>query len=343
MKKRHNNTERAGLHFVAHTIEDEFGWVFREQSVADVGIDALVEQCVEGNPTGKFIALQIKSGEGNVKASRNYFTYYISNTHYYYWMNLELPIILTCYIKKNKKRVYWVEISKSKIKKTKTRWKIEIPNNQVLTEDAFPKINKIVLNGRKRQLMSKTKINESQIDKLGKIAAMDQVGNSLNFIAHTTDIFGADIRKLTSQTTKAANEYEIEELRLHLFRIQCEFQYILSNYASRIHTEIQIYSQLFSDCLIGFKTKYSILKSYETTKVIETKSSELKQLKQLKNNYFKIIDGVESMKKSIENLKNSGAIIDRENLDLAILAIEQIIDEMLISQELIDDILHQVN
>lgn len=39
------------------------GWLFREQYLHDYGIDAQVEIVINGVPTGKLIAIQIKSGK----------------------------------------------------------------------------------------------------------------------------------------------------------------------------------------------------------------------------------------------------------------------------------------
>ena len=53
----HNNiTERKGVNAVA-TIFTNMGWVFRETTHTDFGIDGDVEQVIEGMPTGHHIAL----------------------------------------------------------------------------------------------------------------------------------------------------------------------------------------------------------------------------------------------------------------------------------------------
>jgi hypothetical protein len=44
MIKRHQKIERVGLHRIAVVVEDEFEWIFREQPIVNVGIDALVEK-----------------------------------------------------------------------------------------------------------------------------------------------------------------------------------------------------------------------------------------------------------------------------------------------------------
>ena len=54
-------TERLGVAAVDYFFSTN-GWMFREQTTHDYGIDAHVEIVQDGPPTGKLIALQIKSG-----------------------------------------------------------------------------------------------------------------------------------------------------------------------------------------------------------------------------------------------------------------------------------------
>jgi hypothetical protein len=45
-------TERLGVNAVERIFMKELGWIFREQTVADWGIDAQVEVANESRPTG---------------------------------------------------------------------------------------------------------------------------------------------------------------------------------------------------------------------------------------------------------------------------------------------------
>lgn len=54
-----NQTERVGVNAV-EAIFLSMGWIFREQTISDFGIDAHVEPKDDGIPTGQLIALQIK-------------------------------------------------------------------------------------------------------------------------------------------------------------------------------------------------------------------------------------------------------------------------------------------
>src|SRR5216683_1096782 len=54
-------TERPGVAALEYFFPEN-GWLFREQTTHDYGIDAHVEIVVDKRPTGKLIALQIKAG-----------------------------------------------------------------------------------------------------------------------------------------------------------------------------------------------------------------------------------------------------------------------------------------
>ena len=86
-------TERIAVHNCASIFSD-FGWIFREQAIGDFGIDAIVETTINGKPSGKLLALQIKGGNSNFYETNSSLTFYFSETHYLYWSNYSLPVFI---------------------------------------------------------------------------------------------------------------------------------------------------------------------------------------------------------------------------------------------------------
>src|SRR4051812_1881844 len=89
-------TDRAGV----NAVEKFFiglGWYFREQTVSDFGIDAQVEVADEGKPTGKLLALQIKSGASYFKKRGNAYVFHGEMRHLDYWTRHSLPVFLILY------------------------------------------------------------------------------------------------------------------------------------------------------------------------------------------------------------------------------------------------------
>ncbi|WP_149206761.1 DUF4365 domain-containing protein [Flavobacterium johnsoniae] len=132
--KRFDPTERIGVNATERIITKNLGWIFREQSIADVGIDAIIEQVENGEPTGKFIAIQIKSGIGNFYRNEKNLTYYVSNVHYNYWLNLNIPIILVAHLP-DEDETYWQQINLENLKKSKKDGKLRFHLNSNLMKN----------------------------------------------------------------------------------------------------------------------------------------------------------------------------------------------------------------
>src|SRR5882724_7515182 len=92
-----DNTERVGVNAIEAIFLKEFDWAFREQSVSDYGIDAIVEEKVDGQPTGKLVALQIKSGASYFKKRRGNYVFHGELRHLNYWTSHSLPVFLILY------------------------------------------------------------------------------------------------------------------------------------------------------------------------------------------------------------------------------------------------------
>jgi Domain of unknown function (DUF4365) len=89
------NTSRAGVHAVAEIFEREFHWFFREQHESDFGIDAQVETTDEdGRPSGKLLALQIKSGASYFRKRGADYVYHGELGHLEYWTRHCLPVFI---------------------------------------------------------------------------------------------------------------------------------------------------------------------------------------------------------------------------------------------------------
>jgi len=140
---RDSNTERIGVFTTGLVFTKDLKWIFREQPIVDVGIDALVEEVKSGNPTGKFIAVQIKTGEGNFHSKNDSLVLYVSKIHYNYWLNTNIPIIVVAHIPENDLTT-WEHISDKTLQKTKTQWKLEIPKSKLLSEKSIEELSKII-------------------------------------------------------------------------------------------------------------------------------------------------------------------------------------------------------
>lgn len=128
---RFNPVERLGVNAVERIIIEELRWIFREQPLVDVGLDAIIEAVFNGIPSCKFIASQIKSGKGNFHEKEKCWTYYASDIHYNYWQNSNLPVILIAYIPEESS-AYWVSIESKNFIRNKRQWRIDIPKKQKL-------------------------------------------------------------------------------------------------------------------------------------------------------------------------------------------------------------------
>lgn len=67
--------------------------MFREHSIGDYGIDAIIEMKEDKHLSGKLIAIQIKTGDSYFSAKK-IIVRYIKN---YYWLNRSLPVIIALY------------------------------------------------------------------------------------------------------------------------------------------------------------------------------------------------------------------------------------------------------
>jgi hypothetical protein len=62
MSNDYDEIDRAGVNLVAYRVTTLLRWIFREQPTSDYGIDAHAEVRADGNPTGRLVGLQIKTG-----------------------------------------------------------------------------------------------------------------------------------------------------------------------------------------------------------------------------------------------------------------------------------------
>jgi hypothetical protein len=126
---RYSSTERVGINAVESIVLNQLEWIFREQLVADMGIDAQIE-LVDGTPTGKLIAVQIKTGASHFHETGCGYTYYGDGVHLDYWSGHSLPIILVAHLPETEE-TFWVSVNESSVQRTKKGWKVNIPKANV--------------------------------------------------------------------------------------------------------------------------------------------------------------------------------------------------------------------
>jgi tetratricopeptide (TPR) repeat protein len=137
-----SDTERlgVGLASVAFT---KWGWVFRDQPIGDYGIDAHVEPKTNGVPSGRPVALQIKTGQSYfAEPTEDGWLYRGKDRHLRYWLGHTLPVlIILC--DPDTETPYWQHVTTERIDYTPNGWTILIPRSQTVIPDAKDAITAI--------------------------------------------------------------------------------------------------------------------------------------------------------------------------------------------------------
>ncbi|MEZ2224653.1 DUF4365 domain-containing protein [Microcoleus sp.] len=135
-KPRYDPIQDEGVSTIGRIFNKELKWIFREQQKADMGIDAHVEVCDNGQPSGRLIALQIKSGESWFKEKIDEgIVFRGSLEHLKYWSEHSLPVIITLYNPSSEK-VFWQAVLPKYITRTPKAWKIVVPHSKKLDKQA---------------------------------------------------------------------------------------------------------------------------------------------------------------------------------------------------------------
>lgn len=244
---RYNKTERLGVNETDKIVTKYLGWIFREQSIADFGIDGIIEQVEEGNPTGKFIGVQIKSGSGNFHDSENKIIYYATNIHYNYWLNLNIPIILVAHFPETE-ITYWQEIDKRKFQKTNKNWKLEIPKTQVFSEKSKNRLTKVLSNHNHQSLIFdvyKGEIDSNKqynlVEKIhcipDSLKCFENIADTINEGTVLNNNFILELNELLKQGY-SDNDWQIKTKTKQYARA-------ININSNRLRTEILLFSELF--------------------------------------------------------------------------------------------------
>jgi len=134
-------TETASFKIFSAIIPD--GWIIREATERDYGIDCYIEICDEGFVTGKMLSVQLKSEKEiqiHNKDGIDYVAHYeIKPSTFAYWYNLPV-VTLFLFVDVSKKIVYFENVKKyirnnydSFLKEELSMMKIN--SNQILSKD----------------------------------------------------------------------------------------------------------------------------------------------------------------------------------------------------------------
>ncbi len=306
MLKRYSSTDRIGVNATEKIFLTEFDWIFREQETVDVGIDALIEQSENGDPKGKFIALQIKTGSSHFHSRKEGLVYYMSNVHYNYWLNFDMPVLLIAHLP-DKGTTFWQEITKEKIEKTKNRWKLLLPKSNILNKDVKPDLTRLLTNAKREytslKLLQGNKLNEKTIYHLSEknsciSDANDAIGR-ISIILGELDIKTNESNNQFVHFNKIGQSFKSPEVEAVVWRFSKNL--ILSS--KRLENEIQIFSEMFAQGIFSYQmliNSFSFLKELN-----EFTNPTIERLSVLPEIIDNTNANIAPMKKTIKGLPNA--------------------------------------
>ncbi|WP_426749930.1 DUF4365 domain-containing protein [Myxococcus sp. Y35] len=141
-RKASQATGDIGVAITQMIVEQQLLWIFREQP-KDFGIDAQVEVLEGEHPTGKLLALQIKTGPSYLQErTANGFVFRESLDLLDYWTKHSLAVIVVlCDPQTN--TAWWAQITPREIEKLDKSFKLTVPYTNILNPSAKNRLSSI--------------------------------------------------------------------------------------------------------------------------------------------------------------------------------------------------------
>jgi hypothetical protein len=302
---RHSPTERIGVNTVEKIVLKDLGWIFRDQPIEDFGIDGIIEEVIEGNPTGRLIAAQIKTGDSHFKRNSGVRIYYASAVHRHYWVNYSIPVILIGIVD-NLESAIWQSLEAKHFPLAKSQYKLSIPNHQILgdSKDQLTQIlDRHYLDPKFRQRDFK-KWDEGDIpdlfsaeERIRNVAkstkSLKRTRNAMNDFSQEMDSLTPRIR-IEQLVTTDANSPRIRPLLL-------TYCGILNDLAHRLIDEIERFAISYAEGLFAYEITYRRIAEYKAKLDAERRNDLTEGWRAVRN----IAEGIVASLPILEKLKKS--------------------------------------
>jgi tetratricopeptide (TPR) repeat protein len=131
-------TGELALGILSIQVLQELRWLFRAQPVSDWGIDAHAEMMVDGEATGRILAIQSKGGPSYFRKPTPGGWYHpVKAKHARYWQNHSLPVVVVLVDVENQ-LCYWAQVTAQTLIETGKNFKILVPETQRVALAAIP-------------------------------------------------------------------------------------------------------------------------------------------------------------------------------------------------------------
>ncbi|MGE0588110.1 MAG: DUF4365 domain-containing protein [Cyclobacteriaceae bacterium] len=338
---RFDKTERLGIIASDLVVTNELDWIFREQPLVDVGVDAIIEQSENGNPTGKFFAAQIKSGRGNFHLTEKCLTYYLTNVHYHYWSNFNIPVIIIAHLPESG-QTYWQHLHDKSFRKTKKRWKVEIPFNQKFNVTAKSRLTNILADNSNRSIvfeLYKGNVEEDDIYDLveksecilDSVVTINKIIDGIKELQDKTSAFNAKLRKFVNDGYSDQDAHVKASIK--------GFGKDMNISSKRLETEIELYAELYSEGIFAFEELTIIF--YLLTRDAKTLDIPFKQLLKIPEASNEAVAGINVMRSGVQKLPTKYAVLKEAKLRLLSI-IDMMIDEINESKNMAEKIIDKI-
>lgn len=333
---RYNNTERLGVIEAGRVITKDIQWIYREQPIVDVGIDAFIEEVFKNNPTGRLMAAQVKTGAGNFHITKEKLTLYVSNVHYNYWRGYVLPVILIAYLPESE-LLLWQLLSEENFKRTKNKWKIEISKNKLLGVHSKSELIEI-LDSRFINVVKPIPLHgdPSNLSVYSLIENINYVKDATKSTIRFTEI----MREMEDFTKKGTRKFKsfvvlgLSDSDNQVIASINKYAEGLKFFAKRIESETVIFAECFG---VGISAYWQVSTTYYSLINNET------ILKETKDSFNQILDsfafakiGIEALRESIDQIPRKYSKLKEARLSL-ISAIDLVLEEYSIAQSFIEE------